>query len=149
MAYRNIEPLSKQFTIIVGLTVVGIMAFTLALSTYKSVLFDRLLENMKAGNVKLEDSIEEGYQNLEYYQSAQYRDKFAKEHLGKVQPGEKVLIITEEEQTITGDTTLDYSSLNERQEAAYLELLRQMPIIEHWQIFLFAPEKVEELKKAL
>jgi len=88
MPYRNLEPVSKQLTIVVGLTVVGFMAFGLALSYYRNVLFEQTLLNMKKQNIVLSEHIGHGYRDLEYYSSGQYKDKYAKENLGLVNPGE-------------------------------------------------------------
>ncbi|MDP7247931.1 MAG: hypothetical protein QF741_04900, partial [Candidatus Peribacteraceae bacterium] len=66
MAYKDLEPVSKQLTIAVGLTVVGFMAFGLILSYYRNVLFDQTLIDMKGQNNGLRASIEEGYRSLEY-----------------------------------------------------------------------------------
>ncbi|MDD4628538.1 MAG: hypothetical protein PHE68_04065 [Candidatus Peribacteraceae bacterium] len=148
MAYQHIEPVSKQLTIVVGLTVVGFMAFGLALSFYRNVLFEDTLSEIHTQNLTLRTSIEQGYKDLEYYRSAQYKDKYAKENLGVVRPGEKVLIITEKQHT-PGLEPADDPSYVEEREAAYLELLRQMPVIEHWKLYFFHPDRIEELKMAL
>ena len=147
MAYQNIEPFSKQLTIVIGLTVVGFMAFGLALSFYRNVLFEQMLANIDERNDILKQKIESDYRQLEYYRSDQYKDKYAKENLGKVNPGEKLLIITRERDTLIEDTE-DANLLNEQQEAAYLELLRQMPIFEHWKMYLFHKDQMEELKRS-
>jgi len=148
MAYRQLEPISKQLTIVIGLTVVGFMAFGLALSFYRNILFEQTLKGIRDQNEHLRGKINQGYRDLEYYKSSQYKDKYAKENLGLVRPGEKVLIITEN----TIDPFLSSSgdlAPSEQQEAAYLEILRQMPIIEHWKIYLFSKERIEELKRGL
>src|SRR3990167_9293339 len=66
MAYHNLEPFSKQLTIVVGLSVVGFMAFGLALSFYRNVLFEQTLANMKIRNDAIRLDIEQGHRNLEY-----------------------------------------------------------------------------------
>lgn len=148
MSYRAIEPLSKQLTIIIGLTVVGFMAFGLALSFYRNLLFDQTLENIAKQNTALRAAIDNGYRELEYYRSTQYKDKYAKENLGRVSPGEKVLIILPLAETDVLDENMQFA-LDERREAAYQELLRQMPIIEHWKLYLFRSDAVEALKQGL
>lgn len=148
MPYQHLEPVSKQLTIIVGLAVVGFMSFGLALSYYRNALFEETLKNISKQNNVLEEKISHDYQNLEYFRSSQYKDKYAKENLGLVNPGEKVLIITQETNVVS--FPLDSSSTtSDQQEAAYLELLRQMPVPEHWKLFFFHKEKIEELKRAL
>lgn len=148
MAYQNLEPLSKQLTIVIGLTVVGFMAFGLALSFYRNLLFEQTLEGIGDQNRLLREKIELGYSDLEYYRSAQYKDKYAKENLGLIKPGENVLIITQkaEDPLLVSGTRLEPT---EQQEAAYFELLRQMPVLEHWKLYLFHKEKINDLKMGL
>ena len=147
MAYQNIEPFSKQLTIVIGLTVVGFMAFGLALSFYRNVLFEQMLTNIDEKNDILRQKIEADYRLLEYYRSTQYKDKYAKENLGKINPGEKVLIITKERDSFIEELE-DETALTEQQEAAYMELLRQMPIFQHWKMYLFHKDQMEELKRS-
>ncbi len=147
MAYtRATQPISKQLTIVIGLTVVGFMAFGLTLSFYRNILFEQTLSDIETENLRIADTIELGYGDLEYYRSAQYKDKYAKENLGKLNPGEKLIIITPDPNA-RGPITQSGSTELERREAAYFELLQQMPVIEHWQLFLFRRGQLEELKK--
>lgn len=148
MAYQNLEPLSKQFTIVIGLTVVGFMAFGLALSFYRNLLFEQTLANMVTENDVLREDIEGGHRNLEYFRSSQYRDKYAKENLNLITPGEKVLIITEKPRDPFSVTQIQ-TAPTEQQEAAYIEILHQMPVLQHWNLFLFHKEKIEEIKMGL
>ena len=148
MAYQNLEPLSKQLTIIIGLTVVGFMAFGLALSFYRNILFEQTLAEMESQNDLLREKIAAGYGDLEYYRSTQYRDKYAKENLNLVTPGEKVLIIAQNPQDPFEVTSIS-DTPTEQQEAAYFELLHQMPVLEHWKLFLFHRKKIEEIKLGL
>ena len=147
MPYRDLEPVSKQLTIVVGLTVVGFMAFGLALSFYRNVLFEETLGSIQQQNNALRDKIGMGFADLEYYRSTQFKDKYAKENLGKLNPGEKVLIITNQPTGTPGAS--DTEEATARQQAAYEELLRQMPVIEHWQMYLFRKNEIEKLKKGL
>ncbi len=136
MPYRDLEPVSKQLTIVVGLTVVGFMAFGLALSFYRNILFEETLKNIEGENTKLADQIAESQRDLDYYQSAQYKDKYAKENLGRLNAGEKILVITEPPPS-PDLTAADGLSATDAQEAAYQEVLRQMPIYLHWEMYLF------------
>ena len=147
MPYRSLEPVSKQLTIVVGLTVVGFMAFGLALSFYRNVLFEETLKNIGVQNTALRDQIDLGYKDLEYFRSAQFKDKYAKQILGKVSPGEKILIITNSK-TRPGGTD-DSGEVTVRKQAAYDELLRQMPVLDHWRMYLFHRDEIEALKKGL
>ncbi len=149
MAYNRVtQPVSKQLTIVIGLTVVGFMAFGLALSFYRNILFEQTLSDIEDQNSRIAATIEQGYGDLEYYRSTQYKDKYAKENLGRLNAGEKLIIITpdpNDHKTFTASGSTD----KDRRESAYFELLQQMPVIEHWQLFLFQRDKLEELRKGL
>ncbi|MDB4978010.1 MAG: hypothetical protein JWM56_196 [Candidatus Peribacteria bacterium] len=144
--YNNLEPVSKQLTIVVGLTVVGFMAFGLALSFYRNVLFDETLRKMSSENDQLAQHIQDSYADLHYYQSSLYKDKYAKESLNKLNPGEKILIITKDPEPVIAN---DSVGLTDQQQAVYDEFLRETPVLEHWNIFLFHKDKLEELKRRL
>lgn len=145
---RDIEPISKQLTIVIGLTVVGFMAFGLALSFYRNVLFENTLGEMAEQNGLIAKKIEKGYEDLEYFKSAQYKDKYAKENLDKYNPGEHVIVITQPEDPIA-DLETDDAAAQERKEARYQELLRSMPVFDHWKLYLFHRGEIEKLKEGL
>ena len=146
MPYRDLEPISKQLTIVVGLTVVGFMAFGLALSYYRNILFDTHLQEIGKQNDDLEQHIGKEQGDLDYYRSAQYKDKYAKETLGKLNPGEKILIITQKTPSMNIDEGPGFTP-SEQQQAAYEETLRNMPVYQHWELYLFEREKIDELKR--
>lgn len=149
MAYQpDFEPISKQLTIVIGLTVVGFMAFGLALSFYRNILFEQTLRGLEEKNKEIARSIERGYSDLEYYRSDQYKDKYAKENLGRMNPGEKVLIITQGPRGTATGTGASAAQL-QRQEAAYFEVLRQMPVLEHWRLYFFHRDTLEEFRKGV
>jgi hypothetical protein len=91
---------------------------------------------------------EEARRELEYFHSAQQKDKYAKESLGRVRPQEKVLIITPPVQKPRFGEEPD-AAQREQREARFQELLRQMPMLEHWRLYLFHPERVEELQRGV
>lgn len=149
MAYRTgSEPLSKQLTIVVGLTVVGFMAFGLALSFYRNILFERTLKQMESANKQISQENDAKYRELDYYKSEQYKDKYAKQNLGRINPGEKMLIITA---PLPSEAALTQSgsTLSAEREAAFLELLRQMPVHEQWWLYLFERDKLAALKESI
>lgn len=148
MAYRDLEPVSKQLTIVVGLTVVGFMAFGLALSFYRNVLFDQTLQNIQDQNDELTKELAMSQGDLDYFQSAQFKDKYAKENMNRLSPGENLLIITQATPSAV-PTPQEQQTINQKQEAALQDLLNQMPTIEHWRLYLFDRGRLEELKKGL
>jgi len=132
-------------TIVIGLCVVGLMAFGLALSYYKNILFDRQLLAMQERNNKLKREIMDGYGQLRYLQSTQYRDKYAKEYLGLLSPGEKVLVLHTPAEPVLFSKETELTG--EDKQAIYEENLRNIRIIDHWKLFLFNRDKIDELKK--
>jgi len=149
MPYKNdIEPISKQLTIVIGLTVVGFMAFGLALSYYRNILFEKTLVDFSTQNKQIADNIQQGYDDLEYYQSAQFKDKYAKENLNKYDPGEHVIVITPNP-NLPVPNAQDNAAEAQQKNAAYQELLQTMPVIDQWNIFLFHRDSIDQLKEGL
>ena len=132
-------------TIVIGLSVVGLMAFGLALSYYKNVLFDQQLLVMQDRNNQLRGDVMNGYLELRYLQSSQYKDKYAKENFGLLRPGEKVLFVSKPTEPELFSKTTEVTP--EEKEAIYEENLRNIQVIDHWRIYLFHRDTIEELKK--
>jgi hypothetical protein len=135
-------------TIVVGLCVVGLMAFGLALSYYKNILFDRQLMSMQERNVKLKNEIESGYDQLEYLESTQYKDKYAKENFGVLRVGEKMLVINRPADNMPLGATEAELSPEDRQ-AIFEENLRSIRVVDHWRLYLFNHDKIDDLKKSI
>ena len=147
MRQREISTFSKRITILIGLGVVGAMAFGLAISFYRNLLFEETLETLTERNRELRDSIDDGLGALAYYRSAQYRDKYAKENLGRLNAGEKVLILESAPEPISYEST-DMGSRAEQRQAAYEQYLQRIPVIEHWRLYFLEPEELTKLKQS-
>lgn len=148
MPYNEVAPIPKQMTIVVGLCVVGLMAFGLALSYYKNILFDRQLMSMQERNIKLKNEIESGYDQLEYLESTQYKDKYAKENFGVLRVGEKMLVINRPAENVPlGATETELSP--EDKQAIFEENLRSIRVVDHWKLYLFNRDKIDDLKKSI
>ncbi len=147
MRQREISTFSKRATILIGLGVVGAMAFGLAISFYRNLLFEETLASLTQRNRELRQSIDRGLDNLAYYRSAQYRDKYAKENLGRLNAGEKVLILQTTPEPISYGTS-DSTSRLEQSEAAYEQYLQKIPVIEHWKLYFLEPEELTKLKQS-
>lgn len=147
MKYNEVAPIPKQMTIVVGLCVVGLMAFGLALSYYKNILFDRQLITMQERNAALRNEISAEYSKLQYYQSDQYKDKYAKENLGLYKSGEKVLILEQPDNLLSHSSSLELTP--EDKAAIFEEHLRNIRVIDQWNLFLFHRDKVDDLRSGL
>lgn len=146
MPYNEVAPIPKQMTIVVGLCVVGLMAFGLALSYYKNILFDRQLLTMQERNMRLKQQISNGYDQLQYLESSQYKDKYAKENFGVLKAGEKVLVINRP--VVASVLSLNSTELSEEdKEAIFEENLRSIRVVDHWKLFLFNRNQIDDLKR--
>ncbi len=132
-------------TIVVGLCVVGLMAFGLALSYYKNILFDEQLQSMKERNRRLHQQVLSGYTDLRYYQSTQYKDKYAKENFGLLRLGEKVLLVSRPSEPVMFSSKTELSE--EERTAMYEENLRNIRIVDHWRLYLFHRDQIDDLKR--
>ena len=146
MQAKDTAPIPKQMTIVIGLCVVGLMAFGLAISYYKNILFDQQLISMQEHNDTLKKEIADGYVHLQYLKSEQYKDKYAKENFGLLRTGEKVLIFSQPPEAVPFITGTELT--DDERAALYEERLRDIRIVDHWRIYLFHRDQIEELKKA-
>ncbi len=145
--YNDIAPISRQMTILAGLVVVGFMAFGLALSYYKNIVFDHQLVVMEERNAALREHIQQGQQELQYLESAQYKDKYAKENFSLIRPGEHILFLTEEDNDFV--TLSEKAQMTkEEKEAILAENLRLIPVIDHWKMYLFRRDALEQFAEA-
>jgi len=133
-------------TIVLGLSVVGLMAFGLALSYYKNILFDRQLLTMQDRNMRLKNQISNGYDQLQYLESFQYKDKYAKENFGVLKAGEKVLFINRPAETVSLSQNSTELTAEDRQ-AIFEENLRRIRVVDHWKLYLFNRHKIDDLKR--
>ncbi len=134
-------------TIVIGLCVVGLMAFGLALSYYKNILFDRQLSAMHERNAALRHDVVEGYKELRYLESEQYKDKYAKENFDVLRPGEKVLYVTRSPRQT--DIALSQELTAEEKEAVYEENLRNIRVVDHWRLYLFHRDQIDLLRRGV
>lgn len=146
MTQQEISPFSKRITILIGLSVVSAMMFGLSISFYRNLLFEETLKDLSSRNQLLRAQIDEGLGELAYYRSRQYRDKYAKENLGRINPGEKVLILGDPADDDEYAAEDDHPA--EEREAAYRQYLDKVPVIDHWKLYLFDPEGLQKLKQS-
>jgi len=146
MRHQELSTFSKRLTILTGLGVVGAMAFGLAISFYRNILFEETLRTLSQRNLLLRQTIDRELQDLAYYRSVQYRDKYAKENLGRLNAGEKVLILTSPPPSLA--LSVPEQQYEEERQAAYQEYLHKIPILEHWMLYLFHPEELAALKRS-
>jgi len=143
---QDLSPFGKRITILIGLTVLGLMSVGLALSFYRNILFEQTLERLANSNAKMRAEIEASRRQVDYFRSAQYRDKAAKENLGLIRAEEKVLVLVPSPPSPLAEE--GELTAREVREAAYEEYLRRTPTFEHWQLYLFDREGLRKLREA-
>lgn len=108
------------------------LAFSWGNSLVRNANIDRQLVSFEHENIRMEEKNKILAQQLDYLESPQYRDKWAKQHQGLAQPGEKVLSI--EFASYRKEAFDDASGIMDR------EILLMRPNREQWKL-LFFPEK--------
>ncbi len=73
---------------------VGYMLYSLTVSVYKHYQIQQHIKDYEQRNAQLELQNSQKIEDFQYYTSDQYREKIAKQSLGLVNPGEKVIVLT-------------------------------------------------------
>jgi hypothetical protein len=97
----NSQPFYFQLLIIGGFVFIALMLFALARSIYRDSFQVGSYIDRSRDFINSEQAATESEQSeLAYAQTSQYQKKMAKELLGLMEPGEKVIILTAEDQSI-------------------------------------------------
>jgi len=79
------------------------MLYNLTVSIYENYQIDAHIQGFEEKNTELEEENLEKIESYQYYTSGQYIEKIAKQNLGLINPGEQVIVITEDD----NDTILE------------------------------------------
>lgn len=93
----------SRVIVIAGFVVVAYMLYNLTVSIYENYQIDVHIESFQERNEELKDENLEKLESYQYYTSEKYIEKIAKQNLGLINPGEEVVVITEED----NDTILE------------------------------------------
>ncbi|OIP81398.1 hypothetical protein COT83_02590 [Candidatus Peregrinibacteria bacterium CG10_big_fil_rev_8_21_14_0_10_44_7] len=86
-----------RIIIILGFFFVAYMLYNLTVSIYENYQIDTHIQTFQEKNSELESENLEKIESYQYYTSDMYVEKVAKQNLGLINPGEKVIVITEED----------------------------------------------------
>ena len=114
----------------VALLAILFLAFSWGNQMIKDARLAREMENFKRENARIARENAKLRADFEYFSSPQYRDKWAKEHDGLAQPGEKVIVIEFAAAGVADDLEKDRALLKK-------EILLARPNREQWKIFFF------------
>jgi len=76
------------------------MFFSLATSIYQNYKLESEIQNFTAEIDNLADMAHQKPEDVKYFASAEYKDRSAKESFGLLNPGEKLIIIPDEQQVV-------------------------------------------------
>ena len=125
-----------RILLIVGFFVVAYMLYNLTVSIYDNYQIEQHIAEFEEKNQQLAMENQKKLADFQYYTSEEYVEKIAKQNLGLINPGEKVIIIPDE----------DLIVLSEEEDAAAAseELRAAWPNTKKWWKFFFSynPYKV-------
>jgi cell division protein FtsB len=96
---RN-KPFVLQLIIVGGFLVFIYIFFALATSIYRDYKLEVNIEKFEDEIRELAEKAHQKPEDVKYFESEQYVDKYAKENMNLLNPGEKLIIIPQEEQVV-------------------------------------------------
>ena len=104
--------------LIVGFFVVAYMLYNLTVSIYDNYQIEQHIAEFEKKNTELESENKEKLEDLQYFTSDEYIEKVAKQNLGLIKPGEKVIIIPEDDLVVLTQSE-DTAALAEELRASW------------------------------
>ncbi len=119
-----------RLVLIVGFFIVAYMLYNLAVSIYENYQIEKHIAEFEARNEELQSENKQKQDDLAYYISEEYIDKIAKQNLNLVNPGEKVIVIPDEDLIVLSQDE-DTAALSEQIRASW-------PNPKKWWKFFFS-----------
>lgn len=86
-----------RITLVVGFFVVAYMLYNLTVSIYENYQIEQHIADFQERNLALKEENQQKMDDLQYYISEEYVDKIAKQNLNLINPGERVIVIPDED----------------------------------------------------
>ncbi len=122
-----------QTIIIVGFCIIMYELFLITTSAYKDYKLTKYFKESKKENNILKDKNLNSKKDLLYFSSPQFRDKYAKQNLGKLKTGEKIIVFSEVKANIFYDNY---------EEKKYERDITALPKTDQWYIYFFGDESL-------
>lgn len=122
------KPFTLQLIIVGGFLIFMFIFFALTKSVYEDYKLQLDIDAFESAVNELEVLAQQKPQDVLYYQSLEYKDKYAKENLNLINPGERLIIIPQDEQVVKAEVVTGRLSRN--------NLLR-MPNPIQWKEYFF------------
>ncbi len=107
-----------RLVLIVGFFIVAYMLYNLAVSIYENYQIEKHIAEFEARNEELQNENQQKQDDLAYFISEEYIDKIAKQNLNLVNPGEKVIVIPDEDLIVLSQDE-DTEALSEQIRASW------------------------------
>lgn len=107
-----------HLTLVVGFFVVAYMLYNLTVSIYENYQIEQHIAEFEERNKALVAENEQKLEDLQYYISEEYVDKVAKQNLNLINPGEKVIVIPDEDLIVLSEDE-DTAALSEQIRASW------------------------------
>lgn len=128
--------LQIQTVIIVGFLIIGYMLFNLAISVYNDYQVNLRLESYSAENARIARDNLNKKEEYAYFNSELFKDKYAKENLNKLQPGEKMIILPEKTENVLAEKPLV------EEHEVKVERMILLSNREQWKAYFFGEERI-------
>ncbi len=125
--------ISKQTKIILALELffAFYMILAITMSEFERYKVEKYIDQYESQNLEIVLENQELMDLLSYYSSAEYQQKIAKQNLGLVLPGEKVLVIPE------GSSLTDGDKFNMNVSLQRQKFFLEQPNYKKWLIYFF------------
>lgn len=96
-----------KLVIVVELILVVYLLNTLTVSVYRGYQIDKVIQQFQEDNRRIEEDNRRKSEDYQYFTSPNYIDKIAKQNLGLVDPGEKVIVLSNQNVPASGEVLID------------------------------------------
>jgi cell division protein FtsB len=104
--------------LVIGFFVVAYMLYNLTVSIYENYQIEEHIVEFEKRNQALAEENKQKLEDLQYYISEEYIDKVAKQNLNLINPGEKVIVIPDENLIVLSEDE-DTAILSEQIRSAW------------------------------
>lgn len=99
-----------KLIIVVELILVIYLLNTLTVSVYRGYQIDKVIQQFQSDNQRISDDNRKKSEDYQYFTSTNYIDKIAKQNLGLVNPGEEVIVLSNQNVPAADAVLVDSSS---------------------------------------
>lgn len=117
-----------KLIIVVELILVIYLLNTLTVSVYRGYQIDKVIDEFEQDNRRIEQENRQKSEDYDYFTSPNYIEKIAKQNLGLVNPGEEVIILSNQ-----GEVGVKNPDVNEERDSE----LAGLDNGQRWWVFFF------------